>query len=186
MTGEIDPTQVDFGPEWRLRFKGPIPIRTSGLIDVLEKAVEECAQQNFQSGCGPYVVDGPAGRFTWRIRLGDRKLPERTAEFDWHVFAMDLEIFSQPMKLRERLWQEIQGYLQRAENRFFSSRETIFAEEARQAMDNAKWLLILNTEDLYITYHPEPDRPKVHLPIFAEYIPSSAEFLADKVEYLPG
>lgn len=94
-------------------------------------------------------------------------------------------MFSQPTELAETLWQEIQGYLQRAEGRFFSSRETIFAEEAQQAMDNAKCLLILNTADLYITY-PHPDQPKVHLPIFAEYIPADAEFLADKAEYLPG
>lgn len=73
MTDKTEPSldQVDFGPEWRLRFKGAVPVRTSGLTDALKKTIEECAQQNFQSGCGPYVVEEPAGRFTWRIRLGD-------------------------------------------------------------------------------------------------------------------
>ena len=182
MPDDIDIRQVDFGPPWRLRFRPPpvTPMEETGeRVEATRVAIGECAKQHFQSGKGPYVNDNPPGRFTWRIRLGDGRKLERTGDFDFHVFRVDAELFSQPGELVNRLWQEIQTYLGLAEGRFFSDCDLAFVDEIQRAMDNTEWLLILNDEDVRITY-PQPDQPdwpSINLRFFAERIPKDSEFL---------
>lgn len=183
MIDDID--QIDFGPEWRLRFQEDPETptdKTGERVDAIRDAIGECADQHFQSGKGPYVNDQLAGRFTWRIRLRDGRELERTGDYGLHVLPVDAELFSQPAELANRIWREIQTYLRLAESRLFNDCDLAFTDEIQRSIDNTEWLLIFNDNDVCITY-PQPDQPggpSINMYLFAERIPKDAEFLTDE------